>query len=131
LRESLIAGIIGLGPIRGGVVSVGKLRLAFVAIVALSLGGCFSLVAEKPVPDWALTQSQPAEASDTAQKPKTARRKTQQRTARNAEVPTNSVPTGLSTKSGGASADYGPAWQAREKNLDDRLRQQLNICRGC
>jgi hypothetical protein len=115
-----------------------NMRVALVLLAALPLGGCFSLVAEKPVPDWALSQARPNDGPETTVKRKVARHRTPHRTARNvsdAAPPTNSQQSRLSTGStapaGSGNASYSPEWQAHEKALDDRLREKMNICRGC
>jgi 2-oxo-4-hydroxy-4-carboxy--5-ureidoimidazoline (OHCU) decarboxylase len=107
-----------------------ELRIAVVALLVLPLGGCFSLVAQKEVPDWAMNaQVQSVDAPEAARKPKVAKRPTAAQRTASRQMVTGAVPS--DTQPAGLDKSFGPEWQAQQQELDDRLRQQMNICRGC
>lgn len=129
------------------------MRIVAVLVLSLPLAGCFgvSLVAPKPVPDWAMQPQ--ADATEPAAKPQrvvTERRAPRvimheaavDRTASTSDAPTYVQPAQLSRsvvrKKPTALSDgkdvtaYSPEWQAREDALDAQLKRSMsNVCRGC
>jgi len=114
------------------------IRGLVVLALAVPLCGCFSLTAQKEVPEWAM-------AGQSAEQPRTrvSRAPAQRRVA---EERTGSFETGnvaMSTErermvakpapqSGRASpTNFSPEWYAQEKAADEQLRRSMNICRGC
>lgn len=106
------------------------IAIVAVAVLGVPLAGCISLVASKPVPDWAMNpQAQADEAPQSARKASAARRTTgvrrtsEQTASVTGAIPTNTQPAGLTP--------FTPEWQAQETAADARLRRQMNICNGC
>ena len=111
-------------------------------ILALAgpLGGCFSLTAQKTVPEWAM-----AGQRESIEQPR-ARVNRAPAQRRVAEERTGSFETGnvaMSTErertiarpaepaARAAPTNFSPEWYAQEKAADEQLRRSMNICRGC
>ena len=122
----------------GGMRAIGGL---IVLALAAPLGGCFSLTAQKEVPEWAMAgQGQSVEQPRT----RVSRAPAQRRVA---EERTGSFETGnvaMSTERERTRAakpapqpvapvptNFSPEWYAQEKAADEQLRRSMNICRGC
>jgi hypothetical protein len=115
-----------------------------VLVLAAPLGGCFSLTAQKTVPEWAMA-SHPQSAEQPRQR--VARAPVQRRVAQDRggsrEMPTNSGNVAMSTDSERSAAraaapaaraaptNFSPEWYAQEKAADEQLRRRMNICNGC
>jgi hypothetical protein len=131
----------------------GRWAMRILSVVALSLplAGCFgvSLVAPKPVPDWAMQPQ--ADATEPAARPQRVAaerraprvvRQAVEQTASVSDAPTYVQPAQLTRpivrKKPTALSDgkdvtaYSPEWQAREDALDAELKRSMsNVCRGC
>lgn len=126
-----------------------RARSLIVLALAAPLGGCFSLTAQKPVPDWAMaTQAQAIEQS--VQQPRrVSRAPTQRRVAEERTgavvMPTNTdnvaMPTGERTtprpqpvrsqSAGPTPTNFSAEWYAQEHAADEQLRRRMHICNGC
>ena len=125
------------------------MRILAVFVLSLPLAGCFgvSLVAPKPIPEWAMQPqadaSEPARPQRVATErraPRVVREATRQ-TASASDAPINVQPAGLTrsvvrkkpTALGNDDVPaYTPEWQAREDARDAQLRRSMNnVCRGC
>jgi hypothetical protein len=111
--------------------------------LAAPLAGCFSLTAQKEVPEWAMAgQGQSAEQSRTRVSRAPAQRRVVERSG-SFEMPTNTGNVAMTTEPERAAAkpaqpagrssptNFSPEWYAQEKAADDQLRRSMNICRGC
>ena len=114
-----------------------------VLALAAPLGGCFSLTAEKTVPEWAMAgQEQSIEQRRTRVSRAAQRRVAEERTG-TLVMPTNSGNVAMSTEPERAVArpsqpaaratptNFSSEWYAQEKAADEQLRRSMNICRGC
>jgi hypothetical protein len=114
-----------------------------VLALAAPLGGCFSLTAEKTVPEWAMAgQEQSIEQRRTRVSRAAQRRVPEERTG-TLLMPTNTGNVAMSTESERAvtrptqpaaratPTNFSPEWYAQEKAADEQLRRSMNICRGC
>ena len=118
------------------------IRGLVILVLAAPLAGCFSLTAQKEVPDWAMAgQGQSAEQSRTRVSRAPAQRRVVERTG-SFEMPTNTGNVAMSTEPERTPArppqparpsptNFSPEWYAQEKAADDQLRRSMNICRGC
>jgi hypothetical protein len=103
------------------------------------LGGCFSLTAQKEVPEWAMAgQGQSAEPSRTRVSRASAPRRAAERTGSfetgNVAMSTESertVARPAAPAGRAAPTNFSPEWYAQEKAADEQLRRSMNICRGC
>jgi hypothetical protein len=131
------------------------MRIVVLLALSVPLAGCFSLTAEKPIPEWAMQpHAVVAEPGAVPQRsaavrrhhaPKTvAARPRIDLTASIDTMPTNVQPAGLNhavvrrrpTALGtGNPTDmtaFSPEWHAREDARDADLKRSMNnICRGC
>ena len=112
-----------------------------VLALAAPLGGCFSLTAEKTVPEWAMAgQEQSIEQRRTRVSRVAPRRVTEERTG-TLVMPTNTGNVAMSTEPAvtrpgqpaarATPTNFSPEWYAQEKAADEQLRRSMNICRGC
>ena len=114
-----------------------------VLALAAPLGGCFSLTAEKTVPEWAMAgQEQSIEQRRTRVSRAAQRRVPEERTG-TLLMPTNTGNVAMSTEPERAvtrpgqpaaratPTNFSPEWYAQEKAADEQLRRSMNICRGC
>jgi hypothetical protein len=107
------------------------------------LGGCFSLTAQKPVPDWAMaTQAQSVEQPRArVSRAPAQRRVAEERTfsvvmpivTDNVAMPIGDRPVARSSPqpAGAAPTNFSAEWYAQEKAADEQLRRRMNICNGC
>jgi hypothetical protein len=117
------------------------MRSLFLVALAAPLGGCFSLTAQKPVPEWAMA----SQAQSIEQSRRVARAPAQRRVAREwtGGMPTNTGNVAMSTAERAAAqqttaptarsapTNFSPEWYAQEKAADERLRRSMNICSAC
>ena len=124
------------------------MRILAVFVLSLPLAGCFgvSLVAPKPIPEWAMQPQadatepvRPQRVAAERRAPKVVREAVEQ-TASVTDAPDNVQPAGLGRaivrkKPTALTNDvtaYTPEWQAREDELDSQLKRSMNnVCRGC
>ncbi len=102
----------------------------FVLALAAPLAGCTGVTASKEIPAWAMATG--VSHGETA---RPARRSARPRAvahdvAADAPLVTGSVRAQPRAVSSGPTA-YTPEWFAQEQAADERLRRQMNICRGC
>jgi hypothetical protein len=101
-----------------------------VLVLAAPLAGCYGLTAPKEVPPWAMaTGVGHAERATPVRRAARPQVITRQSAADGPAVVTGSVPT--PSYASNAPTAYTPEWFAQEHAADERLRQQMNICRGC
>jgi hypothetical protein len=125
------------GASGGGMRAIGGL---IVLALTAPLGGCFSLTAQKTVPEWAMAgQGQSAEqprsrVSRAAAQRRVAEERTGSFETGNAAMSTDrertvARPAERATRA--APTNFSPEWYAQEKAADEQLRRSMNICRGC
>jgi hypothetical protein len=121
----------------GGMRAIGGLIV--LALVA-PLGGCFSLTAQKEVPEWAMAgQAQSVEQPRARASRAPAQRRVADERAGSFETGNAAMSTERermvakpAPQSGRASpTNFSPEWYAQEKAADEQLRRSMNICRGC
>jgi hypothetical protein len=110
-------------------------RLSVLALAA-PLAGCYGLTVPKEVPPWAM-----ATGAGSAERAQPVRRAARPRAVvhhRTADEPTVTGSVGSQPAAGRAAPSraseptaYTPEWFAQEQAADERLRRQMNICRGC
>jgi hypothetical protein len=106
--------------------------------LAVPLAGCFSVIAPKPIPDWAMSAAAETEYPRARTSRRAAARQvaiestdsTAATTTGNAAMPTGTVRRPAASRPSGPTA-YTPEWHAEEKAADERLRRRMNICVGC
>jgi hypothetical protein len=109
-------------------------RLWVIALV-VPLAGCLSVAGPKEVPGWAMApDAGPAESVATPRRTVRRPRVADERSISAAE-PTGAVVSAPvaarpAAASGGGTA-YSPEGLAQDNAADERLRRQMNICRGC
>ena len=114
------------------------IRELVVLALAAPLCGCFSLTAQKEVPEWAMAGQSAEQPRTRVSRAPAQRRVAEERSgsfetgnvamtperertiARPAAPPARAVPT-----------NFSPEWYAQEKAADEQLRRSMNICRGC
>ena len=121
----------------GGMRAIGGL---IVLALAAPLGGCFSLTAQKEVPEWAMAgQRQSVEQPRTRVSRAPAQRRVAEERASGLETGNVAMSTERertvakpAPQSGRASPpNFSPEWYAQEKAADEQLRRSMNICRAC
>jgi hypothetical protein len=110
-----------------------------VLVLAAPLAGCFGVTAPKDVPPWAIATTGAGHGA--AAKP--VRRVARPRTLANDVMADGPTVTGsvsaqpgnsraqVQARPSGSPTAYTPEWFAQEQAADERLRRQMNICRGC
>ena len=119
----------------GGMRAIGGL---IVLALAAPLGGCFSLTAQKTVPEWAMAGQGEAAEQPRARVSRAQRRVAAERTGSfetgNAAMSTErerTVARPAERAGRAAPTNFSPEWYAQEKAADEQLRRSMNICRGC
>jgi hypothetical protein len=101
----------------------------FVLALAAPLGGCYGVTTSGEIPAWAMAtgagHGEPAKPARRIARPRAVAHDT----AADAALVTGSVRAQPRANSGPTA--YTPEWFAQEQAADERLRRQLNICRGC
>jgi hypothetical protein len=101
----------------------------FVLALAAPLAGCYGVTTPKEVPPWAMAghagYREPAKPMRRVARP----RALAQDVPADAALVTGSVRAQPRASSGPIA--YTPEWFAQEHAADERLRRQMNICRGC
>ena len=112
-----------------------------VLVLAAPLGGCFSLTAQKTVPEWAMApQAQSVEQPRTrVSRARAPRRGAEEHTA-TVVMPTYSDNVAMSIgdrprpapqPAHAAPTNFSAEWYAQEHAADEQLRRRMNICNGC
>ena len=102
------------------------------SLLALGLGGCSSGMSR-------YAQDEPSSYYLDGNVPRTERTGSVRRTARRAPVATEARAEDVSTTTGtraapseqGALKPYSQEWWDKENSQDARIKQKMNICRGC
>jgi hypothetical protein len=114
-----------------------------VLALAVPLGGCFSLTAEKTVPEWAMAPHlQPAQQPRRVTSRAPAQRRVAEERTGTVVMPTNTgnvaMPVGdraverpAPQSARSTPTNFSPEWYAQEKAADEQLRRSMNICSRC
>ena len=97
--------------------------------LAAPLGGCCGVTASREIPPWAMAtgagHGEPAKPARRIARPRVVAHDTA------AETPLVTGSVRAQPRASSNPTAYTPEWFAQEQAADERLRRQMNICRGC
>jgi hypothetical protein len=125
------------------------MRILIVLALSVPLAGCFSLTAQKPIPEWAMqaqsdvTVEPAARPHRSAAVPRESVRVARQSAGTATDEPINVRPAGLThsvarkrptallTEPTADVTAFSQEWHAREEARDEKLKRSMNnVCRG-
>ena len=126
------------------------MRIFFVLALSVPLAGCFSLTAQRPIPEWAMQAQSDATVEPaprpqrSAAAPREPVRVARQSDGTATDAPINVRPAGLThsvarkrptallTEPAADVTAFSTEWHAREEARDAQIRRSMNnVCRGC